>query len=134
MKNNIEENYLNIDEDFKFLNNIMNNKIKRYIICNIEPKYFSDSGPNKATITYDDTLEISTKELTKDIVETISEKYLNFLTKKYFKNLEKLIEYISEFVYGEISKYIINRNIEANTYFRNKQEFAEILAANKQNN
>ena len=128
------DDYQNITKDFEFLNTIMTNKINRYIVCNIEPKYFADSGPNRVTVTYDDTLSEAVDVISNDIVDTISENYFNFLSTKYFRKKEKLIEYIAETVYAEISSYIINKNLEVNKNFKSKQDMNEILAANKPNN
>lgn len=102
------EDYTKWQEDFGFLNLILNRKkniTKQYVI-----NVYSNQKSETDYMT-DDELEPIIENIVKECIEQIGKTYQDFLIKKYFGTFENLISYISEDVYVDIITDAINRNI-----------------------
>ena len=120
-------NYKTWEEDFGFLNLIIARTTNTHNLFFIQT--YSAQLENNMMIR-DEDIEESHSKLVLEVINSLSESYVNFLSTKYFKNKEALYSFISDSIYIDILKNANNANKAKITKIRSNQLSEEVWSLN----
>lgn len=105
-------NEIKIKDDFNVLNEVLDLKISHYEdVVFIYNRYQEDKKVNVST----DEIDKATREIIKETLLSLSDKYIQYLCTKYFRTEGALIDVYTQKVYIRLFKF-------ANTYNVNKTQ------------
>ena len=123
----LSSNYKSWEEDFGFLNLIMTRTTNAHKLFYLET--YSAQLENNMVLKDDDILD-SVVDLVTNIIESLSDNYIKFLTNKYFKNEKELYSYISDSVYIDVLKNANKTNLNKIAKIHHKKLSEEIWSLN----
>jgi len=103
----IPQYYSAWEQDFGFLTLILTRNINMHKVFFIEPYVKQLEG--SATIK-DDEITKSIADIVESVFKALSDNYIDFLVKKYFKDESELLDFISDEVYVEVLKNATDAN------------------------
>lgn len=128
--NNLAPNILNYttwEQDLGFLTLMITRATNHHKLYFIDT-YMTQLEGNM--MIRDEDIQESYVQLVEEVVESLSENYINFLITKYFKNKLALITFISDSVYLEILANANKANKNKIEGIRHKQVAKEVLSLN----
>ena len=103
----IPQYYSAWEQDFGFLTLILTRNINMHKVFFIEPyiKQLDGSGTIK-----EEEITASIEDIIEAVFSSLSDTYIDFLVKKYFKDQSELLDFISDEVYVEVLKNATDAN------------------------
>lgn len=97
----IATNYTTWEQDFGFLTLLLTREINANKLFVLMPM---SKQLDKTSSIRDEDIVDSVSSVIGNILNTLSENYVNFLINKYFKNYDALVNFIADSVYLEVFK------------------------------
>ncbi len=126
--NPISLNYTSWEQDLGFLAQMISRNIKMTKLFYVDIYEIQLSGQN--AILTDEDLRKKIEDVVFNIIKSLSDNYINFLSMKYFNTKESLIEFISDNVYVEMIQMSIELNLKK---LQDEQEKADNLSLKTKN-